>query len=54
MVNYIGLICIAFQAAELAIKFLGQERATTVVEIVCPRLTELRRFSAVSMAFETA
>ena len=43
-----------FQAAELAIKFLGQERATTVVEIVCPRLTELRRFSAVSMGFQTA
>lgn len=34
------------KAGDLAIKFLGQERATTVVEIVCPRLTEMRRYSA--------
>ncbi|KAK3091661.1 hypothetical protein FSP39_021624, partial [Pinctada imbricata] len=34
------------KAADLAIKFLGQEKAQTVVEIVAPRLTEIRKFDA--------
>ncbi|KAL2082479.1 hypothetical protein ACEWY4_022297 [Coilia grayii] len=34
------------KAAELAIKFLGQERAVDVVQAVGPRLTQLRKYSA--------
>jgi len=45
--NNFLLTCL-LQGADLAIKFLGQEKASRVVEIVSPRLTEMRRFSAVS------
>ncbi|XP_060552918.1 intraflagellar transport protein 172 homolog [Ruditapes philippinarum] len=34
------------KGADLAIKFLGQEKAVRVVEIVCPRLVEQRKFTA--------
>ncbi|WAR22903.1 IF172-like protein [Mya arenaria] len=33
------------KGADLAIKFLGQDKATRVVEIVCPKLVEFRKFN---------
>jgi len=39
-----------FQGADLAIKFMGQDKASRVVEIVCPRLVEFRKFNNVRSA----
>ena len=41
-------VCDLPQAAKLAIKFLTQERAVDVIHAVGPRLTQLRKYSAVS------
>lgn len=39
------------KAGELSIKFLGHDRATSVVEIVGPRLTEIGKYAPVSSPF---
>ena len=36
------------KAAELSLKFLGQDRATQVVDLVGPRLVEIGKFTPVS------
>lgn len=41
-------LCALVQAAELSIKFLTAERAVEVVQVVGPRLAQLRKFNAVS------